>query len=387
MIYEVAIVGLGAVGAATAYQLARRGVRVAGFDRFDPPHGFGSSHGDTRITRLAIGEGDHLSPIAKRSHELWRKIESQTGASLLMQCGGLIISSDATAAETHVQGFFRNTVRAAEMFGIAHEVLRAEEIRARFPQLTVRDSERGYFESEAGFVRPEACVGAQLELARRGGADLRMNEQVLGYATSPGGVEITTVSGKYRADRLILSAGAWLPQLTGAEVAKVFKVYRQVMLWFDVSGAYESFTPERFPVFIWEPQNTAHGIYGFPAIDGPGGGIKVASESFAATTTPSRVDRSVSPNEVSYVFESLVAPHLHGVGSRCVRSATCLYTVTPDFGFVIDTHPESDRVIIASPCSGHGFKHSAAIGEALADLATGQTPRFDLSPFRLARFG
>ena len=384
--YDVAIVGLGAVGAAAAFQLARRGVRVIGFDKFDPPHSLGSSHGDTRITRLAIGEGDYLTPIVRRSHEIWREIESETGTSLLTQCGGLIISSQSTAAETHVKGFFGNTVRAAERFRIAHEVMGASEIRSRFPQCAARDGEVGYYEPEAGFVRPEACVQAELALARLGGADLRMNEEVLNFTSSAPGVEITTTHGTYSADRLIVSAGAWLPGLIGPDVARVFKIYRQAMLWFDVSNSYEAFVPERFPIFIWEPQNTAHGIYGFPAIDGPNGGIKVASESFTATTTASDIERNVSRDEIAYVYDSLVAPHLRGVGPRCVRSATCLYTVTPDFGFVIDTHPEGERVIIASPCSGHGFKHSAAIGEALADLVTGQPPRFDLSPFRLSRF-
>lgn len=387
MVYDVAIVGLGAVGAATAFHLARRGVRVIGFDKFDPPHEFGSSHGDTRITRLAIGEGDHLTPIVRRSHELWRAIESETGDSLLTQCGGLVISSDGTAAETHVKGFFRNTVGAAEKFGVAHEVMNGREIRSRFPQFAARNEESGYYEAEAGFVRPEACVRVQLALARQSGANLRTSERVLSFSESARGVEIVTAQARYRADRLILSAGAWLPQLAGADLSRLFKIYRQVMLWFDVSDAYEQFVPERFPIFIWEPQNTEHGIYGFPAIDGPHGGIKVASESFAVTTTPFDVDRAVARDEIAYVYNSLVAPHLRGVGAACVRSATCLYTVTPDFGFVIDTLPDSERVIIASPCSGHGFRHSPAIGEALADLVTGQTPRFDLSPFGLSRFG
>src|SRR5581483_6190305 len=135
--YDVAIVGLGAMGSAAALQLARR-ARVIGFDRFDPPHGFGSSAGDTRVTRLAIGEGDHLTPLVIRSHELWRQIERETGTELLSQVGGLIVSSDRNAAETHVQGFFSNTIAAAEKFGIPHELLSAREIRARWPQLNVR---------------------------------------------------------------------------------------------------------------------------------------------------------------------------------------------------------------------------------------------------------
>lgn len=384
--YDVAIVGLGAVGAAVAMQLARRGARVVGFDRHNPPHEFGSSAGETRITRLAIGEGEHLTPLVMRSHEIWREIERETGAPLLTACGGLIVSSDKTIAETHVRGFFRRTIGAAKMFGIAHEQLDAEEIRARYPQLIVRDDELGYYEPSAGFVRPEACIRAQLDLAKKFGAELRANEEVLNFTSSPQGIAIETRNGRVVADRAIIAAGAWLPALVDDRLASLFRIYRQVLLWFDVADAIDQFMPNRFPVFIWEPQETQQGLYGFPAMDGPGGGMKVASEQFAETTDAQSIKRDVSPEEIAYVYDNLVRPHFRNVGPRCVRTKTCLYTVTPDSGFVIDQHPDSERVLIASPCSGHGFKHSPAIGEVLADLATGQTPRLDLSPFRLARF-
>lgn len=384
--YDVAIVGLGAVGASASYQLARHGARVIGFDRHNPPHEFGSSAGNTRITRLAIGEGDHLTPLVLRSHEVWRDIERETGASLLTTCGGLIISSEKTIAETHVKGFFRQTIAAAEKFGIAHEMLDAAEIRARYPQLIVRDDELGYFEPSAGFVRPEACIRAQLELAAKCGAELRTNEAVLSFTPKPQGVEIKTCNGGVVADRVVVAAGAWLPALLNDRLASLFRIYRQVMLWFDVAGAFDQFTPDRFPVFIWEPQNTQQGLYGFPAIDGRNGGMKVASEQFAEATIPVSVRRDVASEEITYVYDNLVQPHFRDLGPRCVGAKTCLYTVTPDSGFVIDRHPDSERVLIASPCSGHGFKHSAAIGEALAGLATGQLPRFDLSPFQFGRF-
>src|SRR5690348_17172981 len=179
--YDVAIAGLGAIGSAALLQLARRGARVIGFDQFDPPHAFGSSGGDTRVTRLAIGEGDHLTPLVMRSHDLWRQIEKETGADLLSQVGGLIISSDLNAAETHVQGFFNNTIAAAEKFGIPHQMLNAREIRVRYPQLNVGADEQGYFEPSAGFVRPEACIGAQLALAKMLGAEMHPNEPVRGF--------------------------------------------------------------------------------------------------------------------------------------------------------------------------------------------------------------
>jgi sarcosine oxidase len=380
--FDVAIAGLGAMGAAAAYQLAKRGARVIGFDRHDPPHSLGSSHGETRVTRLAIGEGDHLTPLAMRSHELWRDIERATGASLLSEIGGLIISSHQNAAVTHVAGFFQKTVAAAEKFGIAHELLDPAQMRASWPLFEVRDDEFGYFEPTAGFVRPEACLRAQLELARKHGAKIRTHESVLSFEASGGGVVVATDNGRYTADRLIVAAGAWLPQLL-PEHARVFKVYRQMQFWFEVKDA-AAFAPERFPVFIWELPNSKQGLYGFPTIDGEPT-IKMASEQFDFATTPEQVDRNVSTEEIA-AMRALVAPHLAGVTPHCVKATTCLYTVTPDFGFVIDAHPESERVLIASPCSGHGFKHSAAIGEALADLTLGGSPRFDLKPFHLSRF-
>lgn len=372
------------MGGAAALQLAKRGARVLGLDRLDPPHGLGSSHGDTRVTRLAIGEGDHLTPLVMRSHELWREIELERGANLLSETGALIVSSDKNAAKTHVEGFFHKTVAAAEKFGIAHELLDAAQIRARFPQFHVRDDESGYFEPTAGFVRPEECVRAQLALARKHGADLHTNETVLGFEPSSDGVVIVTDKGRYTAGKIIVAAGPWLPDLLGGRLAALFQIYRQVQFWFDVQPA-EEFVSPRFPVFIWELQNSKQGLYGFPALDGPHGGIKLASERFEQTTTPQSARREVSESEID-AMRALVAPNLSGVTGRCLRATACLYTVTPDFGFVIDRHPDSERVLIASPCSGHGFKHSPAIGEALAEWALEGKSRLDLKPFGLARF-
>lgn len=380
--YDVAIAGLGAMGSAALLQLARRSARAIGFDRFDPPHVFGSSGGDTRVTRLAIGEGGHLTPLVMRSHDLWRQIEKEAGADLLSQVGGLIISSDLNAAETHVRGFFNNTIAAAEKFGIPHERLNANQIRSRYPQLNVRADEQGYFEPSAGFVRPEACIAAQLRLATERGAEVHPNEPVRGFEPLADRVAIFTDRGRYTADRIILSAGAWLPDLIGSSCARRFRVYRQLQAWFEVDDIAR-FLPDRVPVFIWELQNSTRGIYGFPVLDGATG-IKVASEQFEFTTTPDAVNRETSAEEIAALYE-LAAPHISGLRPKCFRAKACLYTVTQDFGFVIDRHPEWERVIVASPCSGHGFKHSPAIGEALSDLAVGQTPRFDLSPFALRR--
>jgi sarcosine oxidase len=387
MKYDVVVVGLGAVGSASAYHLAKRGMRVLGIDRYAPPHTHGSSHGGTRITRLAIGEGEQYTPLAMRSHELWRAIEDETGADLLCTNGGLFISSDDKLSKTHVDGFFANTVAAARKYGIAHELLDARAIRRRYPQFAVAESEYGYFEPSAGFVRPEPCIHAQLQLARKYGAELHTGETVLAFEPAESSVRVVTDHGRYEADKLILAAGPWLPDLVAPSLAGHFKIYRQVQLWFSPHGNVTAYRPDRFPVFIWELRKVKQGIYGFPAIDGATGGIKVASESFDITTHPESVERRIAPAEIRKTYESLVAPYFPGVSGECVKATVCLYTVTSDFGFVIDTHPQSARVIVASPCSGHGFKHSPAVGEALSAWAiSGQIPRV-LNAFSLARFG
>jgi sarcosine oxidase len=385
--WDAIVVGLGAAGSAALYQLAKRGVRVLGIDRFDPPHEAGSSHGDTRITRLAIGEGEVYVPLALRTYELWREVESLTDRSLLVTTGGLWISSAARRAETHVAHFFRNTLAAARQFRIRHEILTSFEMRHRFPQFEVAANEIGYYEPQAGYVRPEACVGAHLALAASHGAAIHPNEAVL-EITESRGVTVRTDRGVFSADRVILCVGAWVQQFLPPEHARLFTVTRQVLHWFETRGPIEDFQAPAFPVFIWELQRNRNVIYGCPAIDGRRGGLKVATEMYDEAVDPdSQARRTVSTQEERTMYEDLVEPYIPGVGPRCVKSVACLYTATPDFHFVIDRHPLMERVIVSSACSGHGFKHSAAIGEALADLATGKTPRVDLAPFSWDRFG
>ena len=377
--YDVIVLGLGAMGSATVYQLARRGSRVLGIDRFSPPHALGSSHGETRITRLAIGEGEEYTPLALRSHEIWREIERETGADLLTTTGGLVISSAGPRAACHVEGFFENTLAAARRHGIRHDILGAGDIRRRFPQFGVRDDEMGYYEHEAGLLRPEACVAAQLKLAEQGGAEIHRNEKALRFAQEKAVVRLWTESGEYQARWLIVTAGPWLPGLLGETWAGRFTVRRQTLFWFAVKGAIEDYLPGRFPVFIWELAGQAQPSYGFPAIDGAAGGVKIASEQHETATTPGEARREVGADEARTVFEEKVAPYFPGISGECVKAAACLYTMTADFRFVIEPHPGMPGVIVASPCSGHGFKHSAAIGEALAAHVHEGTGRINIS--------
>ena len=383
--YDVIVLGLGAMGSAAAYQLAKRGARVLGLDRFAPPHDAGSTHGDTRLTRQAIGEGLAYTPLALRSNQIWREVERQTGQELYVQTGGLILSGADDSAIHGKPGFLQTTLAAAREYDIPHEVLAPEEVRRRFPPFRVRGDEVGYYEPGAGYLRPERCVAAQLGLAQDLEADLHVNERVLGFEPAGDGVRVQTDRGRYEAGRLIVSAGPWAAELLGDALRGLFRVYRQVLYWYDVAARYEEFLPGRFPVFIWG-LGGGEDVYGFPALDGRGGGIKVAAEEYLAETTPESVVRVVSPEEKGAMYAGRVGPYLEGVTGECLRAVCCLYTVTPDFGFVIDTLPGLPQVILASPCSGHGFKHSAAIGEVLADLATVGESRLDVSSFRLGRF-
>ena len=249
----------------------------------------------------------------------------------------------------------------------------------------VAADEYGYFEPEAGYLRPEACIAAQLAVAEERGATICRNELVQGFDASADGVAVTTDRGHYLADRLVLTAGAWLPTLVGARIARHFTIYRQRLLWLAVDGDPVPFSPDRFPVFIWELQRRSQGIYGFPALDGPRGGVKIGVEQFATETTADADEGALPPNDIAAFHAEMIEPFLSGLAARCVKTMTCLYTVTPDFGFVIDAHPDSDRVLLVAACSGHGFKHSPAIGEAAARWADEGRPPFAIDAFSLAR--
>jgi len=271
----------------------------------------------------------------------------------------------------------------AKQFGIDHELLEPTELRARFPQFRFRDDELGYFESAAGFVHPEECIAAELEAAQRLGAEVRTSEKVIDWHGGAHGIRVITDRGSYDAENLIICAGAWIQDLAPALAPRV-RIFRQTLFWFEPDGSHESFTPERMPVFIRVPDAGAAMFYGFPAIHGPGGGMKIAGEQFDRVCAPDEMEREVSSEEIA-AMHKLAAPFVR-LSSHCVRTVACKYTVTPDFDFVIDQYPNDSRVWIASPCSGHGFKHSAAVGEALAELAIHGKTSFDLTAFRLSRF-
>jgi sarcosine oxidase len=384
MRYDVVVAGLGAMGSAATYQLAKAGVRVLGVDPYQPPHALGSTCGDTRITRVAVGEGVEYVPLVRRSHEIWRDLEQRTGVEILTQCGGLVMSPPEQVFAMHgSESFLEHTVRAAEVHGVDHERLGPPELASRFPQFALGDDDEGCLEPGAGFVRPERAVEAQLGLARDLGATLVMGERVLGHDDHGTHVTVRMSTGTVEASTLVVCAGPWLPEVVPG-LAPAVKIHRQVQFWFDLRDPSSYPALRDSPVFIWWPGGTrSEMIYGFPMVDGPAGGMKVAGEQYDVETTPADVDRVVTAGEVEEMYERCVRHRLPALSGRCVKSRACLYTVTEGSRFLIDRLPSNPNVIVASPCSGHGFKHSAAIGECLAQLATHGGSEIDLSPFAL----
>jgi sarcosine oxidase len=384
---DIAVIGLGAMGAAALYQLARRNVRVLGIDRFAPPHTLGSSHGETRITRQAVGEGAAYAPLVLRSHEIWRELEAATGATLLTACGGLIVGpTNSTTTHHGKPDFLPTTIAVARQFGIAYEVLDRDAIARRFPPfINLTSDDVGYYEPGAGFLHPEACISAQLAEARRHSAETLLNTTVTAISQRGGTVRLETSAGPVEAAKVLVTAGAWTAPLLGSPFDRLLRVTRQVLHWFAPDDP-APFDPARCPVFI-----RMHGagdtdyFYGFPIPPG-GAGVKVATEQYDVATDAAAADRTTRPEEGAGLYDNHLAGRLAGVTPCVLRSAACLYTNTPDAGFLIDAHPAMDAVLVVSACSGHGFKHSAAIGEAAAERLVAGLTTLDVSSFHLGRF-
>ncbi|WP_123717652.1 N-methyl-L-tryptophan oxidase [Pseudomonas poae] len=383
--YESLVIGLGAMGAATVYQLAKAGVKVAGIDRHHPPHTLGSSHGDTRITRLSVGEGAQYVPIVRNSHRIWRELEARSGESLFEQSGLLVLTSREDFDPGDETDFTLRTIGLAQTYGIEHQILDAPQIRQRFPQFAhVADSAIGNYEPGGGFVRPERCIEVQLRLAEQQGATLYTGETVTHISSDEHGVTVTTDQRTLRAGKLVVSAGNWAGDLLGAPFDRLLKVYRQQLFWFELEpgaalvGASPTFILTHGP-------GESHINYGFPALPGEGS-LKVATAQYHTASTPQTLDRTVSPAQEREMYAQQVQGRIAGLTAKVVKSAVCAYTVTPDHHFIIDKHPTLQHTLVVSPCSGHGFKHSAALGEAFAQWCIRGTSELDLSSFSLQRF-
>jgi sarcosine oxidase len=367
--YDAIVVGLGAMGGATAYHLARRGRRVLGLDRFTPPHAWGSSHGQTRIIREAYFEHPAYVPMVQRAYALWAELERDAGEPLLLQTGGLMIGAPESVLVTGAR-------LSAETHGLQYDVLGPTEIHSRFPALNPEPEMIAIWEPRAGILAPERCVAAHLTLAARAGAELHCDETVLRWEAEGSGVRMVTTRGEYAAEQLVLAAGSWLPSLLSGP-GPPLEVERVVLFWFGPSRNAEALAPERCPIHLWQFDGNRF-FYGFPDV---GQGVKVARHHEGQITSPDAVRREVDPGEVE-AMRSLVRRFVPAADGPALATAVCLYTNTPDEHFWIDRLPQAPQVIVASPCSGHGFKFSPVIGEIVAGWVCGDESPFDLGMFR-----
>jgi sarcosine oxidase len=372
--YDVIIAGLGAMGSAAAWHLAASGKRVLGLDRFAPPHQFGSSHGLTRIIREAYFEHPLYVPLVQRAYELWADLERQSGQRLLLQTGGLMLGPGEGVLVSGAR-------RSAHQHRLSHEILSAAEVRGRFPALVPGHDMIGVLEPRAGVLFPELAIQTHFEFARKAGATLSFNTPILEWEPQKDGVLVCTADQTYTANHLLLSVGSWLSSLL-PDLHLPLTVERQVLFWFEPSANPELFQPGRFPIFICEYDDHRF-FYGFPDL---GDGVKLGVHHEGQTTQPDLINRELNEQEIE-TARGLLQRFLPSAAGALRSAAVCMYTNTPDEHFILDRHPNHAQVLIASPCSGHGFKFSPVIGEIAATLINGKTPPFDLNLFKLSRLG
>jgi len=368
--FHTIVAGLGAMGSAALYHLSSRGVKVAGFDRFDPPHTMGSSHGETRMIREAYYEHTGYVPLVQRAYVLWHELAKRAGEPIIRETGGVF--AGPPNAEL-VPGM----LRTAREHGIPVEALTHARATVQFPWIHFEKNWQIAREPRAGFVYPERCIAAHLKLAAEQGAEIHADEPILGWEADRTGVTVRTARWEHHADRLILATGAWMID-TLAELGVPAVVERQPLFWF--SPRPSAATPSTVWALEFEKGKL---LYGFPATEA---GIKVAIHyGGVQRTTPDEIDRTLHERDVQLLRRHAEA-YLPDLLGDLAQAEVCMYTNTPDLHFIFDAHPRHDNVLVVSACSGHGFKFSSAIGEAAAAWSTRGTPGIDMSLFSLSRF-
>ena len=371
--YDAIVIGLGGMGSAALYQLAQRGKRVLGIEQFEIAHDQGSSHGVTRIIRLAYHEHPSYVPLMHRAYELWRDLEASNGERILHITGSIDAGPPGSS-------YFAGSLQSCEEHDLPHEVLTSAELTGRFPGYRLPSDTMAVFQDEGGFLLPERCISLFVEQAQGLGATVHTNERTLEWRPTAGGVRVRTDRGEYEAETLVISAGAWasklLPGLGATAVPE-----RQALAWFETLKP-ELFTTEAFPVFnlMVDEGN----FYGFPEFGIPG--FKLGRyHHLEEIVDPDEIDRAPNARDEALLrdFTEKYFPDAAGATSSM---KVCMFTNSPDEHFIIDTLPDSPQVVVAAGFSGHGYKFSSVVGEILTDLAVDGGTRHDIGMFRLARF-
>ena len=373
--YDVIVAGLGAMGSATAAQLAMRGKKVLGLDRWAPGHRNGSSHGDSRIIREMYFEHPMYVPLLGRAYDLWADLEKRVDEKLLNIHGGLMIGRDDGMLVT-------GTLRSARQHRLGHAVLSPAEVKRKYPAFDIDPNLVAVVDRRAGWLDPERCNGAHLKVAAQKGAELRFEEPVISWTADDHGVSVATSHATYAAGHLVLCAGARTRDLLG-DLELNLEVERQAVFWMEPPHTTR-YDPANFPIWAYE-YRPGYICYGFPNL---ARGVKASiMHSGQIVADADTVNRRVSDEEAADL-KNAIAPVLPELSRAKVQERdVCLFTNTPDHDFVIDFHPDYRRVVVSSACSGHGFKFASVIGEIQADLIVDGRSRFDLTPFSIRRPG
>lgn len=372
MSWDVIVVGAGAMGSATAWELSKRGKRVLLLEQFEPAHDRGSSHGLTRIIRLAYFEHPSYVPLLRRAFELWRELEHESGRQLLHVVGS--IDAGHISSRT-VSG----SLNSCQVHGLKHELLDSAELTRRFPGYQLPPDCVAVLQPDGGFLVPEACIQSFVELANNRGATTITGTRVTDIkTTSGGGVKVRAGGTVYEADQLVVAAGAWVGKLI-PPLAPLLVPERQVLAWFEIQDR-DLFAPQRFPVFNLD-QPSGH-WYGFPEFGVPGFKFGCYHHFNEVVDPDSDEWRSVNERDIELLRQG-VSAFFPAANGKVLSSTTCLFTNTSDEHFLIDRIADSPQIILASPCSGHGFKFASVVGEIVAELATSGATRHDISMHRM----
>lgn len=369
--FDVIVVGLGAAGAATLHRLAQDGVSVLGLEQFSIPNDRSSHHGDNRIIRMAYAENPSYVPMLRSAYDGWRTLEASADVQLLYQTGSLHGGRQGCAE-------FVGARASSKTHKVAHDVLSGDEVNKRFPGFSFPKDYAFVFQPQGGFVACEDAIEAFVGVAQRHGAHVKTGCAVTSIRPEAEAVRVMSAQGDFLARKVIVCAGPWITRLV-PELSSHLRIRRQVVGWFETSG--DGYLPDNFPVFLFEGEGGF--MFGFPEFRRPG--LKIGRHHhLEQLCDPATLTKDITAEDKA-IMRLPVSRYMPSANGALLKASTCIYSNTPDFHFAIGPHPKSERVLICSACSGHGFKFAPTLGQIMRDLAVEGETQFDLSLHGLDR--
>lgn len=371
--YDVIVAGLGGMGSAAAAHLSARGARVLGIEQFERGHALGASSGKSRIIRKAYFESPEYVPLLDRAYILWHELQERCGLPLYFPTGLLTVGPERGPVLSGAR-------EAAQRFDLDVVLLSAKDVRAKYPSINIQNNEVGIFEPDAGYVVPEAAVLAHLAMAEESGAELRFHTKMNGWTVSADGITVALEGEEaVRASRLVLTLGPWFSQVMES-VGVELRIQRNVMAWFEPT---RQLGVNEMPCFLYDGGTYPALLYGFPDT---GEGVKAAFHGRGPDTMPQTLDRHIDIERDINPLANALNDFIPGAAGTFLSGKACMYSMTSDEHFVIDRHPEDERIVIAGGFSGHGFKFEPVVGELIAQLALDGGTQLPIRFLSLERF-